>query len=221
MRKLKEFKLKIVKAIHAINEGEKVEIAGEPIRSDEDLMESSKDMFMMVGAMTFFNDEDQFEEIYSSNKNEDLPDLGTLKLMMIKNMVNHIPLPEDVEYRFTANPEVLKWKLLCETKSSDGKAILLGLSRPRTEAVSFHIAGSTREDEKNLCPGIDHAAAYPIEVLLIEQDNEIKVFTTREMFRMDMYFWDAGMMAFMDHMSMPAILDDSIRKALLGDLYED
>ena len=47
----------------------------------------------------------------------------------------------------------------------------------------------------------------------------IKVFTAREMFRMDMYFWDAGMPAFMDHMSMPGILDEAIKKALLGDNY--
>jgi hypothetical protein len=36
------------------------------------------------------------------------------------------------------------------------------------------------------------------------------------MFRMDMYFWDAGKMAFMNHMSMPGILDESIGSAILG-----
>jgi len=36
---------------------------------------------------------------------------------------------------------------------------------------------------------------------------------------MDMYFWDAGMAAFMDHMSMPSILDEAIKKALLGNDY--
>ena len=34
------------------------------------------------------------------------------------------------------------------------------------------------------------------------------------MFRMDMYFWDAGKMAFMNYMQMPGILDESIKKAL-------
>jgi hypothetical protein len=38
---------------------------------------------------------------------------------------------------------------------------------------------------------------------------------------MDMYFWDAGMSAFMDHMSMPAILDESLGRALLAEEYED
>jgi len=57
---------------------------------------------------------------------------------------------------------------------------------------------------------------------LIRSGNKINVYTQREMFRMDMYFWDAGMSAFMDHMSMPGILDESLRKALLGkDYVED
>ena len=33
---------------------------------------------------------------------------------------------------------------------------------------------------------------------------------------MDMYFWDAGMAAFMDHMGMPGMLDESIYLALFG-----
>ena len=79
----------------------------------------------------------------------------------------------------------------------------------------------SREDEKNMCPGIDHAAAFPVEVLLIKEDNKVNVYTQREMFRMDMYFWDAGMSAFMDHMSMPTILDESLQRALLGNEYEE
>ena len=41
------------------------------------------------------------------------------------------------------------------------------------------------------------------------------------MARIDMYFWDARMMAFIDHMSMPDILDNSLRKAILGKFYEE
>ena len=67
-----------------------------------------------------------------------------------------------------------------------------------------------------MCPGIDHVSAYPIEVLFIQEEDKINVYTQNEMHRMDMYFWDAGMSAFMDHMSMPGILDESIKKALLG-----
>ena len=93
---------------------------------------------------------------------------------------------------------------------------MLGITRPRTEAVSFRIAGGKREDDGNYCPGIDHAAAYPIEVLIINEGNIINVYSPREMFRMDMYFWDAGKMAFMNFAQMPGMLDDSIKKALFN-----
>jgi len=39
----------------------------EPIRDDEDLRDVSKDMFMMVGPLTFFQDEDQFPLIFSTD----------------------------------------------------------------------------------------------------------------------------------------------------------
>jgi hypothetical protein len=175
---------------------------------------------MMVGPLTFFNDEDQFPIIYSE-VSSDNNDLIKIKDAFLNNITNFKPIKDDVEYRFTLSPEVLKWKVIAEVHSPDNNAVLLGITRPRTEGLSFHIAGASRETDDNFCPGIDHAAAYPIEVLILKKDNKIVVHTLREMFRMDMYFWDAGMAAFMDHMSMPGILDDSIKKALLGDKFKN
>ena len=214
IKESKRIRKKILTALHSKNLGKAVEIPMEPIRASEDLAESSKDMFMMVGPMTFFNDEDQFPIIYESTKN-----IAEVKSMFEENLKSFIPTQEDVEYRLTKNPEVLKWQIICETSSPDNKSLVLGISRTRTEGLSFHIAGSSRETETNLCPGIDHTPAYPIEVLLIEAEGKTKVYTAREMFRMDMYFWDAGMSTFMNHMSMPSILDESIGRALLGKEY--
>lgn len=211
------FKKGLLSALHSVKLGKAVSTPMEPIRDDEDLAESSKDMFMMVGQMTFFNDEDQFPQIYSSSKS-----LIETKMFFEENLKLFKPNEDDVEYRWTPNPEVdLQWKIISQVTSSDGKGVLLGLTRPRTEAVSFNIAGISREDETNMCPGIDHAASYPIEVLLLEEDGNVNVYSQREMFRMDMYFWDAGMAAFMDHMSMPTILDESIKRALLGGEYSE
>jgi hypothetical protein len=211
------FKKELVTKLHSVKLGETVSIPMEPIRDDEDLAESSKDMFMMVGEMTFFNDEDQFPKIYSSSKS-----ILEVKNLFAENIKKFKPVEEDLDYRWSPNKEDdLTWKIVSEVTSPDGKALMLGLIRPRTEGVSFNIAGISREDETNMSPGIDHAAAFPIEVLLIEKDGKVNVFTQREMFRMDMYFWDAGMSAFMDHMSMPSILDESLRRALLGNKYED
>lgn len=209
------FKNKIINALHILNLGTNVKEAKEPRRSTEDLREASRDMFMMVGPMTFFDDEDQFPEIYSQKNDKGVEGLEQLKKMIYKNIESFQPIKEDKEYRWTKNPsEDLKWEVVGETYSPDKKAILFGLTRNRTESVSFYIVGD--ETDENKCPGLDHLTAYPIEVLLMIEGENIVVHTTRQMFRMDMYFWDAGMAAFMNHMSMPGILDESIYKALFA-----
>jgi len=220
VNRTKEFKGQLIKVIHSISGGSKVEIPMPPIRSDEDLQESSRDMFMMVGKMTFFNDEDQFPQIYSRKNAEGKTGIEKLLSEINNNLKNFKPTKDDVDYRWTSSPEILKWKIISKEYSPDSSAVVLGITRTRTEGLSFHIAGSSRENSANKCPGIDHAAAYPIEVLVMQKGNQLVVHTAREMFRMDMYFWDAGMAAFMNHMSMPGILDESIRKAILGNSYE-
>jgi len=220
VNKTKEFKKNIVNAIRSIEGGSKVEQAMEPIRDDEDLRESARDMFMMVGPLTFFNDEDQFPLIYSRKNSEGKEGIEKFKNEIKNNLKNFKPTKDDVDYRYVASPEVLKWKIIGEVYSPDESALMLGITRPQTEGLSFHIAGSSRETEQNSCPGIDHVCAYPIEVLIIQKEGQLLVYTAREMFRMDMYFWDAGKMAFMNHMSMPGILDESVGIAILGKEYK-
>lgn len=210
-----QYKSKIISALHSTNTGTNVKESREPKRSSDDLREASKDMFMMVGPMTFFTDEDQFPAIWSQKNENGTQGLENLKQKLFKNIENFQPTKDDKEYRWTKDPkEDLKWKVVGEVSSPDKKAIMFGLTRNRMEAVSFYIVGD--ETEQNKCPGLDHLTAYPVEVLLIIEDGKNVVYTPREMFRMDMYFWDAGMSAFMDHMSMPGILDDSIYRALFA-----
>ena len=211
------FKDKLIASIHQIKAGGKVKKAQEPIRSAEDLQEASKDMFMMVGPMTFFDDEDQFPVIYSEKTNNAKQSIQTLVARIQKNLQTFKPSEEDREYQWTPKKTALKWKLSGMLFSPDSGAALLGISRNRTEALSFLIAGQPRADEKNNCPGLDHVCAYPVEVLLYAENGKIIIRTAREMFRMDMYFWDAGKMAFMEYMNLPKMLDNSIKKALLGD----
>ncbi|MEE9431194.1 MAG: hypothetical protein V3V16_09150 [Melioribacteraceae bacterium] len=217
--KTKKYKNSLVSLLHNSVDGEKVKTAMEPIRDDEDLEESSKDMFMMVGSLTLFNDEDQFPLIYSTQNSKGFLGIQKLKEKFIANLKSFKPTEDDKEYRWYPNEKALKWKVISEIQLPNKNAILLGLTRPRTEAVSFNIASASREDEGDMCPGIDHVTAYPFEVLILQEENKINVYTQRQMHRMDMYFWDAGMSAFMDHMSMPGILDASLRKALLGKEY--
>lgn len=219
IKKTKFFKNKIIKLTQSIPWGIKTETQMPPIRSDEDLAESSKDMFMLVGHMTFFTDEDQFPQIYSIKNTGGIAGILKLKAQMLQNIKNFKPTEDDSTYRYTKSPSVLKWKVVAEIFSPDSTALLLGITRPRTEALSFDIAGESRSDEKDKCPGIDHLAAYPIGVLVMQKGDKIIVRTPREMFRMDMYFWDAGMGAFMNHMQMPSMLDESIGRALFGKNY--
>ena len=209
------YKNKIIDALHSMKIGFNVREVREPKRSTEDLREASKDMIMMVGDMTFFEDEDQFPEIYSQKNDVSIEGLEKLKQKLYNNIKNFTPNQEDKEYRWSKDlKEDLKWKIVGEVYSPDKKAILFGLTRNQTEGVSFYIVGD--ETKENSCPGLDHLTAYPIEVLLMIKGDKIVVHTPREMFRMDMYFWDAGMAAFTNHMSMPGILDESIYRALFG-----
>jgi len=167
INKTKKYKSNIIKMLHNSAGGEKVEQIMEPIRDDEDLAESSRDMFMMVGPLTLFNDEDQFPIIYSLKNVDGFSGLEALKSEFIDNLKSYTPTEDDIEYRWYPNENDLKWEIVSEIVSPKQDAILLGLSRPRTEAVSFNIAGSSREEDSNMCPGIDHTCAYPIEVLII------------------------------------------------------
>lgn len=210
------FKSKLINAIQGSAFGKKVQKAQEPVRSAEDLREAAKDMFMMVGPMTFFTDEDQFPVIYSEKT--DKPKAGIQKLIarIRENLRSFEPSEEDREYQQTPKKADLNWAISGMLFSPDSGAALLGISRSRTEALSFLIAGGPRADKQNNCPGLDHGCAYPVEVLIYADNGKIKMRTAREMFRMDMYFWDAGKMAFMKYMNMPKMLDNSIKKALLG-----
>ena len=216
IKQVTTFKNKLIATIQQVPTGTKVSKAQEPIRSTDDLREASKDMFMMVGPMTFFEDEDQFPVIYSEKVQDAKQDIQNLIKRVQRNLLSFQPTEDDTEYQWTPNKTDLKWILTGMLFSPDSTAALLGISRNRTEALSFLIAGQPREEEKNICPGIDHVAAFPIEVLIYAQKGKIVMRTAREMFRMDMYFWDAGKMAFMKYVNLPKMLDNSIKKALLG-----
>ena len=210
------YKNNLISTIHKLKAGEEVQLAHEPVRSAKDLRKANKDMFMMVGPMTFFRDEDQFPLIYSEKVDKSMDGVHDFLGKVKKNLTAFTPDNKDVDYQWTPDATDLNWELISTVYATDSTAVLLGLSRPRTEALSFKIAGQPREGKENSCPGIDHICAYPIEVLIYQEDDKLMMRSAREMFRMDMYFWDAGKMAFMEYMNMPKMLDKSLKQALLG-----
>ena len=93
---------------------------------------------------------------------------------------------------------------------------VLGFSGDRIESKSASIvkAGSDKSRKELTCPGLAHNAAYPFEVVVRSDGRDVHVQAVEAMFRMKMYFEDAGKMAFMKNMGMPGSIYDSLAKPL-------
>jgi hypothetical protein len=117
-----------------------------------------------------------------------------------------------------------KWDLTLayELALPEYDTVIFGTTGTAMESKSFSIvkAGSNKDRKKLSCPGLAHAAAYPIEVVLVKDEDDVKVQLVDAMYRMKMYFEDAGKMSFMKNMGMPGSLADEIKNqilAVLGD----
>ena len=98
---------------------------------------------------------------------------------------------------------------------------IVGVTGAQMEARSFDIVGDGGMDEREdmACPGIDHAAAYPIEVVVQIVDGELQVRMVDVMFRMKMFFEDAGKMAFARNMGMPGSIEDEVKDKIRAVLH--
>ena len=189
-----------------------------PARDAERIREGKKDMFMMVGPLTYYRKEAQFPLLYSEA-------LGAEPAAQIRALADRVEASvaaftadsKDIEYRWSADPAGnTRWSLVARMEAP-GEAILLGLTRPRTEALAAQIVGLGRDSKEDRSPGLDHLCAFPVEVLICVNGDRVELRTAREMYRMDLFFWDAGKAAFMKYAQMPAMLDKSLKKALLGE----
>ncbi len=89
------------------------------------------------------------------------------------------------------------WKKVYVVRFKD--AAVVGLSNAKYENEAFKIGGD------------NHLCAFPIEIVVYD-NGEIKALP--EMYRMSLYFMDAGMSAFAAHMSMPGEIDSSLKGLL-------
>lgn len=91
---------------------------------------------------------------------------------------------------------------------------VIGLTSKSVEARSFDIvgAGASKNRHAMRCAGIDHAPAYPIELVLVKDDNKVTLQIIDEMYRMKMYFEDAGKVAFAKNMGMPGSIEAEVRR---------
>jgi len=90
---------------------------------------------------------------------------------------------------------------------------VIGVTSDSVEARSFGIVGEGAEEGRAdyACPGVAHAAAYPIELVVARNGDQVDVLLVDVMFRMKMYFEDAGTMAFAANMRMPGSIESEIR----------
>ena len=97
------------------------------------------------------------------------------------------------------------------------EAVYFGISNQYTENKCIRINSDFRSDGKAPdapYPGVDHAPALPLEVIVYNDGKETKVVQYGEMWRMQLYFWDSGYIAFAKNTLIPSIIFSSIEQAL-------
>jgi len=107
-----------------------------------------------------------------------------------------------------------KWglRLVYELELPEQQTVVFGSSGSPMDSKSFSIVGAGADDARGSfqCAGLAHAAAYPIEIVVTQDGDAVKVRLVDEMYRMKMYFEDAGKWAFMKNMGMPGSIHDEI-----------
>ncbi|MBC8426635.1 hypothetical protein H8E07_21170 [bacterium] len=188
-----------------------------PIRDVKRMREGKMDMFLMVGPLTYYRKESQFPVLHAEPLGEDpVAQLRVLADRITSSLAAFSAGADELNYCWSMDPAAdTSWRELTR-QEAPGKAILLGLSRPRAEALAAQIVGRNRDNGQDRSPGLDHLCAFPIEVLICVNDDRVELRTARQMFRMDLFFWDAGKEALMKYAQIPAMLDKSLKKALLG-----
>lgn len=102
------------------------------------------------------------------------------------------------------------YSLIYTLDLSDQKVVIFGITRATMESRAFKIAGEKRASNSYRFPGIDHAAAFPIEVIVYKDGGWMRAVILDEMYRMKLYFEDAGKWAFMKNMRMPGEIEEEI-----------
>lgn len=115
-----------------------------------------------------------------------------------------------------------KWGVhrVYELPFPEQELLLIGVGGARLEGRSFEIVGAGSEGQRDdlKCPGLAHAAAYPLELVVRNDHGTVRVQMVSAMFRMKMYFEDAGKWAFMKNMGMPGSIADEMRARLAAAL---
>jgi uncharacterized protein (DUF302 family) len=104
---------------------------------------------------------------------------------------------------------------------AEHNAVLIGITGGPVESRSFHIVGAGSDESRKdfACAGIAYAGAYPFSVLLTRNGDNVDVLMVDSMFRMKMYFEDAGKMKFAANMRMPGSIENEVRDKIEESQY--
>ena len=108
------------------------------------------------------------------------------------------------------------WETIAQIRLRED-AVYIGLTNPYIEDKMIRINSRFRGDSKSELspyPGVDHVAALPTEVLIVNDGDEIKVLHYGQMWRMQLYFWDSGYRAFTANVGVPSTIANSIEDAI-------
>ncbi len=116
-----------------------------------------------------------------------------------------------------------KWEIrpLYLLDLSEQNVVIIGVTGTPVEARAMHIVGEGNDEARKsfACPGLDHAAAFPIELVLSQSGGRVTIAMIDAMFRMKLYFEDAGNMKFAANMTMPGSIGDEIKDEVEEALY--
>lgn len=98
--------------------------------------------------------------------------------------------------------------------------VILGIGGTPLDTESFEIVGSGDDDDRDdfACPGLAHAGAYPFELVVVKEGTDCKIRMVAPMFRMKIFFEDAGKWAFMKHMGMPGSIASEVTDRIKAEL---
>ena len=110
------------------------------------------------------------------------------------------------------------WEIVTQIRLRDD-VVYIGLTNPFIEDRMIRINSRFRSDDKSELspyPGVDHVAALPTEVLIVNDGNETKILHYGQMWRMQLYFWDSGYRAFTANVGVPSAIFGSIEDAIIS-----
>ena len=117
-------------------------------------------------------------------------------------------------------PSHAKWQLhgVYRLDLTEQGLVILGVNGGAMEAKAFGIVGAGNDGTRSKfkCPGLAYAAAFPVELVVRRDGAQVKVEAINAMFRMKMYFEDAGQMKFARNMLMPGSIAGELKGLAVG-----